>query len=65
MEENVQSGGLGEHVAAMLAQEQLPVSCICVAIPNQFVEHGSVEQLRRALGIDADTVTKQILSRIS
>jgi 1-deoxy-D-xylulose-5-phosphate synthase len=65
MEENVQSGGLGEHVAAMLAQEQLPVSCICVAITNQFVEHGSVEQLRRALGIDADTVTKQILSRIS
>lgn len=61
MEENVKSAGLGEHVAAMLMEEALPLRLLCVAIPNQFVEHGSVEILRRELKIDADSVTERIL----
>lgn len=61
MEENVKSAGLGEHVAAMLMEEALSLRLLCVAIPNQFVEHGSVEILRRELKIDADSVTERIL----
>jgi 1-deoxy-D-xylulose-5-phosphate synthase len=60
MEENVASGGFGEHVAAMIGEEQLPVQVLRIAIPDQFVEHGSVDELRRALGIDAGSITQRI-----
>lgn len=61
MEENVASGGFGEHVAAFLSDEQIPVQLIRIAIADQFVEHGSVEQLKEALGLDVDSVTQKIL----
>jgi 1-deoxy-D-xylulose-5-phosphate synthase len=60
MEENVASGGFGEHVAAMVGEEQLPVQVLRIAIPDRFVEHGSVDELRRALGIDADSIVQKI-----
>jgi 1-deoxy-D-xylulose-5-phosphate synthase len=60
MEENVASGGFGEHIAAMLCEERVSVGLLRVAIPDQFVEHGSVDQLRQVLGIDADSIVRQI-----
>lgn len=61
MEENVASGGFGEHVSALLSDRQIAVRMLRVAIEDQFVEHGDVEKLRQALGIDAQSVSKQIL----
>jgi 1-deoxy-D-xylulose-5-phosphate synthase len=37
---------------------------LVIAVPDQFVEHGSVEKLRVLLKIDADSVTEQILSQM-
>lgn len=64
MEENVRSGGMGEHVAAALADAGKAVALLRIAIPDQFVEHGSVEQLKQALGLDAESVTEQILDKV-
>jgi 1-deoxy-D-xylulose-5-phosphate synthase len=64
MEENVASGGFGEHIAAMCGEEQLPVQVLRIAIPDQFVEHGSVDELRRVLGIDADSVTERVIKEM-
>lgn len=64
MEENVRSGGMGEHVAAALLEKGMDVSLLRVAIPDRFVEHGSVEQLKKALGLDAESVTEQILDKV-
>lgn len=61
MEENVKSGGFGEHVAAMLTEQHIPLRILRIAIPDQFVEHGSVDKLREVLGIDENSVTMQIL----
>jgi 1-deoxy-D-xylulose-5-phosphate synthase len=64
MEENVASGGFGEHIAAMCIEEQIGMQVLRIAIPDQFVEHGSVEQLRRVLGIDADSVTERVIKEM-
>ena len=40
------------------------VALLGIAIPDQFVEHGSVEQLKQALGLDAESVTEQILDKV-
>lgn len=64
MEENVRSGGLGEHVSAALLEEGIEISLLRAAIPDQFVEHGSVEQLKKALGLDAESIAEQILDKV-
>lgn len=60
LEENVASGGMGEHVAAMLMDEQIRMKLLRIAVPDTFVEHGDVDTLYRVLGMDADTVTNRI-----
>ena len=60
MEENVASGGLGEHVAAFVCREQLAVQLLAVSVPDQFVEHGSVGELYEMLGLDVASVAERI-----
>ena len=64
MEENVKSGGFGEHVAAYLKQEDIATRMLMIAIPDAYVEHGNVEKLKQELGIDASSVTERILETI-
>lgn len=64
MEENVASGGFGEHVAALLETHKQDVKILPVAIENRYVEHGDVETLRKVLGIDADTITGRICEEL-
>lgn len=61
MEENVKSGGMGEHVESFLFSQKLDVSILTVSVPDQFVEHGNVNALREMLGIDAASVAARIL----
>lgn len=61
LEENVQSGGMGEHIAMFLATERIDMGILSIAIPNQFVEHGNVDILKQALRMDADSVTRRIM----
>lgn len=60
LEENMASGGMGEHVAALLMEEQSRIKLLRIAVPDTFVEHGDVDTLYRVLGMDADTVTNRI-----
>lgn len=61
MEENVKSGGMGEHIESFLFSQKLDVSILTVSVPDQFVEHGNVNALREMLGIDAASVAARIL----
>ena len=64
MEENVASGGFGEHIAALLKEHKAKAKVLPVAIENRFVEHGDVETLRRVLGIDEKTITDRICEEL-
>jgi 1-deoxy-D-xylulose-5-phosphate synthase len=64
MEENVKSGGFGEHVAAFYDAAECDVSVLTVAIPDKYVEHGSVDILRRETGIDKDTIFERIVTKL-
>ena len=64
MEENVKSGGFGEHVAAYLKQEDIATRMLMISIPDAYVEHGSVEKIKQELRIDASSVTERILETI-
>lgn len=65
LEENVLSGGFGEHVASFVKEAALDIDVMTVAIPDAYVEHGNVTQLKKLLGIDADSVAERILKKIN
>ena len=62
LEENVASGGYGEKVRAYVDGIDAPVQVLNIAVPDEYVEHGNVELLKREIGIDADSVTTKILT---
>lgn len=63
MEENVLSGGFGERVRAYVDGLTDRCSVLNIGIPDEYVEHGNVELLKQEIGIDADSVTKKILTQ--
>lgn len=64
MEENVRSGGFGEHVESFILEEELPMNVVNISIPDCYVEHGNVELLKQEVGIDADTVYRRVMDEI-
>ena len=65
MEENVASGGYGEKVLAYRNEKQYDNDFMSVCIPDEYVEHGNVDLLKKEIGIDADSVMKRIVDRVS
>ena len=63
VEENVRCGGFGERVQGYVSEKRLPVSVLSLALPDDYIEHGSVEVLRREVLLDAASMTKQIIAR--
>lgn len=62
MEENVINGGMGEHVIRFYREHGCEVSVLVIAIPDEYVEHGNVDLLRKEIGIDADSVLERVIS---
>jgi 1-deoxy-D-xylulose-5-phosphate synthase len=61
VEENVAQGGFGSAVLELLADHGLLAPVKRLAIPDQFVEHGSPEILREKYGLDAKGILKGAL----
>lgn len=64
MEENVKRGGFGEQVADfLLEQDKTENEFINISLPDTFIEHGSVEILKKKFGLDADSIAERIMDR--
>lgn len=61
LEENVTSGGFGEHVSSFVSEQDLDMKVQIIAIPDVYVEHGNVDRLKEDIGIDSESVYKKIL----
>lgn len=59
MEENVINGGVGEHVVEFYHRNDLAIKVEMIAIPDEYVEHGNVDILRKEVGIDKDTIIRR------
>ena len=60
IEENVKSGGFGEHVSEYLMRTGADVRVQILALPDDYVEHGNVDVLRKETGLDVESMTAQI-----
>ena len=64
MEENVRSGGFGEHVTEYVETNGIALEVLTVALPDCYVEHGNVEVLKKELHVDAKSVAKRIIAAL-
>lgn len=64
LEENVRRGGFGEHVACWLAEHNYKGDFVDICLPDQFIEHGSPEQLKKAYGLEAKQVALRLKEKI-
>lgn len=64
LEENVASGGFGEKVFDVLYDIGFKGKSLKVCIPDEYVEHGNVDILKKEIGIDAGTIIDRILAKI-
>lgn len=62
MEENVLTGGLGQQVQAYLCDIGYKGKVLKIAVPDEFVQHGSVTLLFKELKMDAESITERILN---
>jgi len=62
LEENVASGGFGEKVREYLNRIGADIQMISIAIPDEYVEHGNVEILKKEIGIDGESILNRIHS---
>ena len=62
LEEGVRLGGLGERVKNFVAEKNLDVKVEIIAIPDEYVEHGNVDILKKEVGVDTESVVKRIVS---
>ena len=62
LEENLLSGGYGQHVRSYAEEAKLEMKVHCVGISDEYVEHGTVELLRKEVGLDKELIVKRIIS---
>lgn len=56
VEENVKSGGFGEHVSAYMEACHPEVRVLPLAIPDHFIEHGTVDRQRMKIGLNVQGI---------
>ena len=65
VEDGVRNGGLGSAVLEWLSDHGYHPEVIRLGLPDAFVEHGTVSELRHLVGIDKESIIQQITSPLS
>lgn len=60
VEDGVRCGGLGTAVTEWMADHHYTPEIVRLGLPDEFVEHGTVSELRRIAGIDKATIIQHI-----
>lgn len=60
VEDGVRCGGLGTAVTEWMADHHYTPEIVRLGLPDEFVEHGTVSELRRIVGIDKATIIQHI-----
>ena len=65
LEENAISGGAGSAVLEVISDYDLKCQTLCLGLPDEFVEQGSQEELRKKYGLNAASIAKSIEKKLT
>ena len=60
MEEGVANGGIGQAIEDYVHDKNYWIKVSLITLPDAYVEHGNVGELRKALQIDSDSILKKL-----
>ncbi len=60
IEDAVISGGFGESIEAYVSKEHRGVRVLVNGVPDKYVEHGSIPELRKSIGLDAQSIATRV-----
>ncbi|MEN6348403.1 MAG: 1-deoxy-D-xylulose-5-phosphate synthase [Syntrophomonas sp.] len=63
IEDNCLAGGFGSAVTEALTEGGFKTDILRIGIPDEFVEHGKVDLLFDALGMDSESIVETIITR--
>ena len=61
VEEGIRSGSYSQKLSAILAERRLPYRFLPCTLPDTYVEHGSIAELRERYHLDAEAIKERIL----
>jgi 1-deoxy-D-xylulose-5-phosphate synthase len=64
IEDHVLHNGFGCGVIEHLADQRIPTPVVRIGWPDQFIEHGSVDILRKKHGLTADAAVQKVLAAL-
>lgn len=65
IEDNIRKGGFGNIVLDYLNEKEMNTQSVKIfAYPDEFITHGSVEELYKQYGLDADSIFNEIYSTV-
>ena len=65
VEDNLEVGGVGTHIAAALTEAGLDVPVHLHGIPTEFIDHASRGQILERLGLTPESIAAELLARLS
>ncbi len=60
VEEGSAKGGVGSAILEILKDIDMPLKFRLLGAPDRFIEHGSTDQLKKIVGLDADRIRRAI-----
>lgn len=64
IEDNIASGGYGSAVTYWAGQQKDPVRILPISLPDIYLEHGSIPQLRDRYGLTAEKMAVDIIENL-
>jgi 1-deoxy-D-xylulose-5-phosphate synthase len=64
IEDNAILGGAGSAVLEIINKNNLSCKTLCIGIPDNFVEHGSQEEIYKLCGLDKNSIVKKIVKQL-
>ncbi len=64
MEENIATGGYGSAVTYWAGQQKKPVRILPISLPDIYLEHGSVNELKDRYGLTAEKMAVRIMQTL-
>lgn len=65
LEDNVVTGGFGSSIESLLQENDLSIKLDKLGIPDKFIGHGDVDQLRKDIGLDTGTIVKRVIDNLA
>ncbi len=64
VEETVYTGSYGQRLASLMKKNEYEAGIINFTLPDKFIEHGSISQLRNRYHLDSNSITERIIEEL-